>query len=159
MAELTFKNNNPGNIRYNPKIKGVIGRSPGGFSVFSSWYHGLYAMKSLLTRSYLQKGFDTISKIIYRYAPPSENDTEKYIRNLVSWTNIPRDRKITTADLNVLIPAIVRQETSKKITPADMERADRIGSGLELAPISQETTKKFLGFFGLGSLFLWLFNK
>ena len=156
---MEFKNNNPGNIRYNPKNKGVIGRSPGGFSIFQTWYHGLYAMKSLLTRSYLGKGFNTIEKIIYRYAPPVENDTEKYIRNLVSWTNIPRNKVLTVSDLNTLIPGIVRQETSKKITVQDMEKAARIGTGQEAAPISAETKKNFLRFFGLGTLFLWLFNK
>ena len=159
MAKLEFRNNNPGNIRYNPKIKGVTGRSPGGFSIFRTYWHGLFALKSLLTRSYLGKGYNTISKIIYKYAPPVENDTEKYIRNLVTWTGWNRDRILTPQDLNILIPAIVRQETSKRITPEDMAIADRIGAGEEPgAPISAGLSK-FLSFFGIGSLLFWLFRK
>ena len=51
----TFKNNNPGNIRWNPKFKGVIGKSANGFAIFSSKYAGLAAMENLL-KNYIKKG-------------------------------------------------------------------------------------------------------
>jgi hypothetical protein len=36
-----------------------------------------------------KSGYDTIQKIIYRYAPPSENATSVYVNNVSSRSGIP----------------------------------------------------------------------
>jgi hypothetical protein len=48
--------------------------------------------------TYLSRGWNTIEKIVSRWAPPIENDTEKYIANVVKWSGVPRDKDLTAAN-------------------------------------------------------------
>jgi len=117
---IGFKNNNPGNIRYNPKIRGVIGRSPNGFSIFANRWSGLAAMRRLLT-NYIARGFNTIAKIINRYAPASDNNQPiKYIAFVSQKTGINPDRILKPEDLEKIIPAMVKMETGKDLAPGDL---------------------------------------
>lgn len=77
---LAEKNNNPGNIRYNPSIKwkGQIGVNK-GFCVFVNSDFGLRAMILLLKRYINVYKITSVEKIISRYAPASENNTCSYI--------------------------------------------------------------------------------
>ncbi len=62
-------NNNPGNLEASPWTKaqpGYVG-SDGRFAVFASMADGIAAQVLLLKTRYLDKGFDTIDKIINRY--------------------------------------------------------------------------------------------
>ena len=117
---IGFKNNNPGNIRYNPKIRGVIGRSKDGFSIFANRYSGLAAMRRLLI-NYIDRGYNTISKIINRYAPAADNNQPiKYIGFVSGKTGISPDRRLVAADLERIIPVMVKMETGKDLAPGDM---------------------------------------
>jgi len=77
------RNNNPGNIidsafaRSQPGYQGSDGR----FARFASAEAGAGAQAALLG-SYIDRGFNTVEKIINRWAPPSENDTDAYVRNV-----------------------------------------------------------------------------
>ena len=116
----TFKNNNPGNIRWNPKIKGVVGKSANGFAIFSSKYAGLAAMENLL-KGYIKKGFNTIEKILNRYAPPSDNNnTEKYIQFVSQRSGIARNAIVKADQVADLIPAMVKIETGKDLGKLDL---------------------------------------
>ncbi len=53
------------------------------FESFKNVSFSTAAFLDLLERNYLKKGYNTIETILNRYAPPHENDTEKYI-NYVS---------------------------------------------------------------------------
>ena len=79
MANLGVINNNPLNIRYNlsTKWKGQAGANK-GFCVFTDMVYG-YRAAIVLLCNYQRKGYDTIRKIITRWAPPSENNTKAYI--------------------------------------------------------------------------------
>lgn len=79
LSEIYKKTSNPLNIRYNPKNKWV-GQTGvyKGFCVFKNKVYGIRAA-ILLINSYRKKGFDTIEKIIPRFAPPCENDTFAYL--------------------------------------------------------------------------------
>jgi len=115
-----FRNNNPGNIRWNPRIKGVVGKDARGFAIFSSKFAGLAAMKSLLT-GYIKKGYNTIEKILNRYAPSSDNnDTEKYIQFVAQKSKINRSDIITPDQVESLIPAMVKMETGKDLGKLDL---------------------------------------
>ena len=117
---IGFKNNNPGNIRYNPKIRGVIGRSANGFAIFANRWSGLAAMRRLLS-GYISKGFNTISKIINRYAPAADNNKpDIYISFVSQKAGIRPDDKLTPADLEKIIPAMVQMEHGKKLSPGDL---------------------------------------
>lgn len=117
---MAFRNNNPGNIRYNPKIRGVIGRSPDGFSMFANKWSGLAAMRRLLI-NYIDRGFNTIDKIINRYAPAADqNKPATYIKFVVQKSGIAADRKLVPEDLEKIIPAMVKMETGKDLSPGDL---------------------------------------
>jgi len=116
----TFKNNNPGNIRWNSKFKGVVGKSANGFAIFSSKYAGLAAMENLL-KNYIKKGYNTLEKILNRYAPPSDNNnTEKYIQFVSQKSKINRTAILTPDQVEQFIPAMVKMETGKDLGKLDL---------------------------------------
>lgn len=88
--------NNPLNIRFSKSNSwlGQIGQNK-GFAKFLSMSYGVRAAIILLMNYYRKYHLDTIGKIISRYAPSSENDTQAYISYVSTMTNIPRDRKIS----------------------------------------------------------------
>lgn len=83
-----IKNNNPGNIRWNSVNNwvGQIGKDSRGFVIFDELKNGTRAMQKLIG-NYINSGVNTISKIIYKYAPPNENNTENYIRQVLLMMN------------------------------------------------------------------------
>lgn len=73
-----LRNNNPGNLRItNDTWQGSIGND-GSFVTFSNMSWGVRAMATIVAKDIIQ-GKNTITKYITEYAPPSENDTAKYI--------------------------------------------------------------------------------
>lgn len=79
------RNNNPLNIRKGSNWKGLV-KTPEEkqFCVFSSILYGIRAALVLLRTYKYKYHCVTISQIISRWAPPSENDTQKYIDMVVS---------------------------------------------------------------------------
>lgn len=76
--------NNPFNIRYSCRNQwlGLDKDMPVhyGFCNFIDRSYGIRVACYLLLRSYRMKGIDTIDSIIRRFAPPSENSTDNYIK-------------------------------------------------------------------------------
>ncbi len=92
-----WRNSNPGNIRYSKFSQkvGAIGQA-GGFAVFPDEATGMYAIEALLrTDSYNKL---TVAGAISRYAPPSENDTAAYHRNIERLTGLSINKRM--ADLS-----------------------------------------------------------
>lgn len=128
MTSRGIRNNNPGNIDYNPanKWKGQLPYDPSiekRFCRFESPECGIRAIMCLL-RTYQQKyNLNTISKLIERYAPVKENDVKSYI-NTVSKTfsvalgmGISPNDEINTEDKKTLITltkAIIQHENGSQ---------------------------------------------
>lgn len=76
---MAYVRNNPLNIRYSAKNEwlGQIGHR-NGFCVFSEEKYGWRAGFVLL-KNYYKKGFRTVSQIVHRFAPASENPTSSYV--------------------------------------------------------------------------------
>jgi len=109
-----YRNNNPGNIRKSSSvwIGQVFPGDDDAFCTFESMDYGYRAMFVLL-KSYLDKGFNTIDKIINRWAPSSENNTQVYISNVVARTGINKDQLIEYSNaeaMKQLVAAISYQE-------------------------------------------------
>lgn len=86
-----WRNNNPGNLRYGKfaENNGAIGKDSGGFAIFPSREAGEAAQINLIKKNYSKL---TLRQMIYKYAPPSENDTENYLAQVVMRTGIgPND--------------------------------------------------------------------
>lgn len=89
METLGIRNNNPLNIRYSRRIqwRGQTGSNK-GFCVFHDMKHGIRAALFLLC-NYQRNGYDTIFKIVHRWAPTSENNTTAYINYVHRATGYP----------------------------------------------------------------------
>lgn len=120
MSSRGVRNNNPGNIRKSKdQWEGAIG-DDGEFVTFDSPESGARAMAKNLM-SYGRQGYDSIEKIINRYAPPSENDTQSYIDSIVSATGIPATQSIDLTDPDTLVTltqAMSFHETGHRYDPS-----------------------------------------
>jgi len=100
-APLSIKNNNPGNLR----MAGQPGAEEGleGFASFSTPGQGVNALTRQIVLDTQTRGL-TLGEFITKYAPPSENDTEGYIRFMEQKTGVTRDKKVP----DFLVPDIAR---------------------------------------------------
>ena len=119
MQTRGLRNNNPGNIDYSVYNKwvGQIGIETGvqnpRFAVFDTAENGIRALVKIL-RAYNKKyGAETISAIVSRYAPKSENKTDTYAANVSKWAEWPENKPIdfNNEDLMLRITkAFIRME-------------------------------------------------
>lgn len=126
-----YRNKNAGNIRKTFDVngkqtfwKGEIEGSDKDFKTFATMADGYRAIFALL-REYKSKGFDTIHKIISRYAPSNENDTLAYINNVSKNTGIEPDEPVNLLDENEfknLVAAISKQENGLEPDMTDIDK-------------------------------------
>ncbi|YP_009949118.1 internal virion protein with endolysin domain [Enterobacter phage EcpYZU01] len=120
MASRGVRNNNPGNIRKSKdQWEGATG-DDGEFVTFDSPESGARAMAKNLM-SYGRQGYDSIEKILNRYAPPSENDTQSYIDSIVAATGIPATQSLDLNDPDTLVTlsqAMSFHETGHRYDPS-----------------------------------------
>lgn len=111
---LGDRNNNPLNIR-SSSPKGWIGQIGirKGFAVFKSKSYGIRAAIILLKRSYIPNGFNTVEKIIKRWAPEEDNnDTYCYIKAVEKLSPLKATQRIKTDDeICYLIRAMAKVES------------------------------------------------
>lgn len=88
---VQFNTRSPGNTRTSRLGLGeTVDTHFGQFVRYSSWKDGWHDMAFRLvdpTFVYVQEGRRTIRQIIERFAPPTENNTEKYIADVVQFMN------------------------------------------------------------------------
>jgi hypothetical protein len=102
-----LRNKNPGNIRKTPGFwKGEVTGSDPDFKTFKTMAYGYRAIFVLL-KGYFTNGYNTIDKIISRYAPSSENATDAYIRTVSERSGIPPDQ-VLSFDQALQIKRIVK---------------------------------------------------
>jgi hypothetical protein len=110
-----IRNNNPGNIRLSeiPWQGQKTEQSDPDFVEFTSPLYGLRALMKTLLTYYLKYDLDTVLSLINRYAPPHENATDVYARNVSGRLNVKRTDRFDLTDKRMLIAltrAIVLQE-------------------------------------------------
>jgi len=116
MKSRGLRNNNPLNIRHNTDVfQGEIKGTDKSFKTFSSMPYG-YRAAFVTLATYHSRGWNTIEKIVSRWAPPSENDTEKYIAHVEKWSGVPKDKVLTAAsgaDYIMIVAAMCFMENGK----------------------------------------------
>ena len=133
MLSRGYRNNNPLNIRRSrDKWKGMAPKQTDpAFVQFQTMAYG-YRAAFVLLRTYRQKyGYNTIRKIVKRWAPPSENNTDRYIENVSRWTGIDPDKLIAGQDANAMIAivaAMSRMENGREANPADVAEGWRMAN-------------------------------
>lgn len=105
-----WRNNNPGNIRKSSKEIGNVG----GYAVFSNYAAGSAEIKSLLQSERYSNL--SIKEAIFKYAPPSENDSTKYAETVKKSSGLDINRKInelSDTEIDSVINAIKTVEGYK----------------------------------------------
>ena len=121
-----LKNNNPGNIRRSKtRYVGEISPSTDAeFKQFESVAYGYRAMFVLLDSYRRRYSLNTIRQMINRYAPPTENFTEGYIRFVAQRTGIRPDEALDTRSERDMVPIVMAMseiENGVKAVAADVE--------------------------------------
>lgn len=114
------RNNNPGNLEASPWTRsqpGYVG-SDGRFAIFDSMANGIAAQVKLITGSYINKGYDTVAKIINRYGndpgPGDDVSVNNYINYVADRLGISPDTRITSSMASGLASAMREFETGNK---------------------------------------------
>ena len=90
-----WRNNNPDNIRHGSDWQGLrVIQTDDDFCQFISPEYGLRAMSRTLGVYYSKHELRTLREIINRWAPPSENKTEAYIRSVCQRTGLAADQRL-----------------------------------------------------------------
>ena len=140
----SIRNNNPGNIdRTGTQWEGMAEeQTDSRFVTFESPEMGVRAMARTLNTYNTRYGLDDINGIVSRWAPPTENDTEAYIRFVSEKTGIPRDRKITLQDnpeeMKKVISAMIEQEGGKEASRYFNSQIVERGVDLALSSIGNQ---------------------
>lgn len=140
-----YRNNNPGNIDWNPKNKwqGQTGieatGSPPRFAAFSSPEYGIRAMALLLTTYQDRHNCRTIRQMITRWAPSNENNTDAYVSAVARHMKVENGSYIVDThkyeDLRPLVEAIITHELGGQPYAASV-----IDEGLRLAGVPKPVT-------------------
>lgn len=114
-GSLGVRNNNPGNIEKTTTAWSGEVESPGRFKTFATPEDGIKAMVTNL-QSYGAKGFDTVSTIINRWAPPTDkNPTSNYIKTVAKGMGVSPDKKLDLSNpetVSSLVREIIKFENS-----------------------------------------------
>jgi hypothetical protein len=117
-GSISWRNNNPGNVRAGSFAKehGAIGEA-GGFAVFPDEATGEKARADLLFGSASKYRELSLKDAIYRYAPPSENDSKAYLETILKATGAREDTRMNDLrpeQQNALLLAMKKHEGWKE---------------------------------------------
>lgn len=135
MTELRgIRNNNPGNIDKGQPWKGLADDQPDPrFCTFISPEWGIRAIHIIL-QSYDRKyGLRTVRKIINRWAPPSENDTDEYISDVAGDIGVQPDDELDVMHRDTaygLVVGIIQHENANYRYPPEV-----VWAGLQKAGV------------------------
>lgn len=117
-----LRNNNPGNIRINGDLfQGEICPSKDrSFKQFNTMAYGYRAMFRILSNYYKNYKLDTIRKMIGRWAPENENDTDAYIKAVSDYAGILADDPININDREQMIRIVAGMSRVENGREAEM---------------------------------------
>lgn len=77
----------------------------------------------VLLRTYSVKyRANCVADIIKKWAPPSENNTDRYIKNVCFWTGFGGLQRLTEKDWPLLVWAMARQECGEVLDKGVIQR-------------------------------------
>jgi hypothetical protein len=91
----SWRNNNPGNIRFTGFRAGVKEYDSAGFNVYETYEEGWQDLISLLNHRKQQHPEWTIMDLFMSYAPPVENDTTLYARFVARFIGATTQTKLS----------------------------------------------------------------
>ena len=134
LMTLGMRNNNPLNIRKVPGThwKGELpqsssplrgGREGSPFCQFTTLEHGIRAAYQILDTYRRKHHAVCIEDIISRWAPPSENNTEAYIRSVCALTGFGGKERLTETEWPALIKAMAVIESRMHLDESVLKTA------------------------------------
>ena len=127
-----IRNNNPLNIRKGNNWKGERpSQVDKAFEEFTSMTYGIRAGFIIIRRymsgyNGLTEKFNTIEKIVRRWAPPTENATQKYIDQVAKETGISPRLKLSFSDkksMCSIVSAMIHVECGQLVDMNTIESA------------------------------------
>jgi len=88
---LAVRNNNPGNLKFVGQQNAVKGEKD--FAKFATPEEGMLAMRKQIILDTQTRG-KTLSEFINKYAPPSENETDKYLKTVSNTIGVQPNQKV-----------------------------------------------------------------
>ena len=130
MEPRGLRNNNPLNIRRNRDhfLGEVTPGTDGLFKQFESMAYG-YRAACVILATYLMRGINTVEKIVRTWAPPTENNTESYIRHVTERSGVGRTKVLTAdngGDYRKIVAAMSHCENGVPAVMADVEAGFRL---------------------------------
>jgi hypothetical protein len=104
---LNIRNNNPGNLRFVGQPGATQGE--GGFARFETPDAGMAAMRAQIELDTQKRGLN-LTDFLNKYAPPTENDTNRYIGFVTKKTGLDPKAKITPEAIPLLQNAMIEME-------------------------------------------------
>lgn len=137
MISRGIANCNPGNIKKSAdKWQGLADeQNDPTFFTFKDASWGIRAAVIILISYYDKENLDTISGIISRWAPPSENDTISYIKAVCIDTVFTADKKLNLheyVDIYPLIKAIIHHENGQQPYTEEIINMGLARAGIEI---------------------------
>lgn len=132
-APRGIRNNNPGNLNYAKQSGATKESGPNGrFAVFNSMTEGISALYKQI-QLYFRRGTDTISEIVNKYAPASDNNNVMaYINSLVKATGKGAHESLANSDMSTifrLLKGIISHENGKGyVSDDEIMRGIQVGS-------------------------------
>ena len=108
-----IRNKNPGNIKLGTNWDGLAAeQTDPTFCIFDEAVMGIRALQRILLTYRFTHKKATIDEIIYRWAPPSENSTDKYVEFVCKKLNKEKDVRLNNSmeDYLPLVKAIIQME-------------------------------------------------
>jgi len=135
-----IRNNNPGNIRRSrDPWQGLARDQPDiAFFTFATMPDGVRAAARIFITYYDKYGLDTVRKVITRWAPPAENDTDAYVAAVSAALGVGSDDPIDLQEYAVLKPllkAVFKHENGGDyVKEADLDEGLRRAGVINRAP-------------------------
>lgn len=143
-----LRNNNPLNLGFVAGQQGLDPAAPsdGRFGRYTSMEAGI-AQSVRQMQIHARRGFDTVGKLIQKWAPETENDTAGYIRRVEAETGLGRDSRIDFTDeamLARLVRAMARVENGRAPGDDVIQRgvAQAVGRPLAATTSTQPASQK-----------------
>lgn len=148
-----IRNNNPGNLIITKDAwQGLIPLSKntdGKFQQFTTMEYGIRAMFKDLVND-INKGKNTVRKLITEYAPPNENNTGQYIKDVCNSIGVTPDQKITSVNQKFLLmlgKAIIKKENAPdhtKVSDSQIIKGMKMMGEVSSQVLKVSTTPKSL---------------
>ena len=121
MAEKKISRGLRNNIRRNSDVfQGEKTSSDREFKQFKSMAYGYRAIFKILSNYYRNYKLDTIRKMIGRWAPENENNTDAYIKAVSDYAGIPADDPININDREQMIRIVAGMSKVENGREAEM---------------------------------------